>query len=583
MDPEPDKTEDPPSNSTNPISPFPDEVLEKVLSFVDSHKDRNSISLVRKDWYNAERWTRSKLFIGNCYSVSPEIAARRFPRIKSITLKGKPRFSDFNLLPQDWGANVHSWLVVFAKVYPFLEELRLKRMTVTDESLELLAKSFPSFKALSLWTCEGFSENGLKAVASHCRNLTELDIQDSVTNDINGDWLSCFPENFASLEILNFASLNTEASFDALERLVSQCKLLRVLKVNETISLDQLQRLLLHASQLTELGTGSFVQELTPHQYQEIESTISSCKNLRVVSGLWDLNPVNLPLLYGACPGLTFLDLTNAPLGSEEFVKLLAHCSNLRRLWVVDTVGDKGLNVIGSSCPFLEELRVLPSDPYDQDHREGVSELGLLSISLACRKLHYILYFCRKMTNAAVISAVHNRPDFTHFRLCIMTPRQPDYLTNEPMDEAFSAVARACPNLKRLSVSGLLTDHTFESIGKYAKNLETLSVAFAGGSDWGMQCVLEGCRKLRKLEIRDCPFGNKALLAGLDKYETMRFLWMSACYVTVKGCRALARGMPRLNVEVIVDEDDESLADKIYVYRSVAGPRRDAPPFVIMP
>nr|KAJ0203559.1 hypothetical protein LSAT_V11C500244220 [Lactuca sativa] len=49
-------------------------------------------------------------------------------RIK--TLKGKPRFSDFNLVPNDWGADVHPWLSVLAKAYPFLEELRLKRMTV---------------------------------------------------------------------------------------------------------------------------------------------------------------------------------------------------------------------------------------------------------------------------------------------------------------------------------------------------------------------------------------------------------------------------------------------------------------------
>lgn len=150
-------------------SPFPYEVLEKVLSFIDSHKDRSSASLVCKDWYDAERWTRSNLFIGNCYSVSPEIVARRFPKIKSVMLKGKPRFSDFNLLPQDWGANVHAWLVMFAEVYPFLEELRLKRMTVSDESLVLLARSFSGFKALSLSSCDGFTDEGLKAVATHCR------------------------------------------------------------------------------------------------------------------------------------------------------------------------------------------------------------------------------------------------------------------------------------------------------------------------------------------------------------------------------------------------------------------------------
>lgn len=186
------------------------------------------------------------------------------------------------------------------------------------------------------------------------------------------------------------------------------------------------------------------------------------------------------------------------------------------------------------------------------------------------------------MTNAAVATIVQNCPDFTHFRLCIMNPWQPDYQTNEPMDEAFCAVVKTCTKLRRLAVSGLLTDLTFEYIGKYAKNLETLSVAFAGSSDWGMQCVLGGCPKLRKLEIRDCPFGNAALLSSLAKYESMRSLWMSDCKVTMNGCRLLAKEMPRLNVEVMkVDGSNESQADKVYVYRSVAGPRRDAPPFVL--
>ena len=159
------KKESPESNDTA----FPDEVLERVLSLLNSHKDRSSVSLVCRDWYNAERWSRRHVFIGNCYSVSPEILTRRFPSIRSVTLKGKPRFSDFNLVPPNWGANIHSWLVVFAKKYPLLEELRLKRMTVTDESLEFLALSFPNFKALSLLSCDGFSTDGLAAIATNCK------------------------------------------------------------------------------------------------------------------------------------------------------------------------------------------------------------------------------------------------------------------------------------------------------------------------------------------------------------------------------------------------------------------------------
>ncbi|WOH14901.1 hypothetical protein DCAR_0934429 [Daucus carota subsp. sativus] len=112
------------------------------------------------------------------------------------------------------------------------------------------------------------------------------------------------------------------------------------------------------------------------------------------------------------------------------------------------------------------------------------------------------------MTNAAVATIVKNFPDITHVRLCIMNPYQLDFMTYEPMDEAF---------------------------GAYAKNLETLFVAFAGQSDLGMEPLMEGCRKLRKLEIRNCPFENAALLFNLKKYESMRSLWMSACNVTMNG------------------------------------------------
>ncbi|CAI9087625.1 OLC1v1021742C2 [Oldenlandia corymbosa var. corymbosa] len=415
-----------------------------------------------------------------------------------------------------------------------------------------------------------------------CRKLTELDIQENSMDDISGCWLSCFPENFTSLEILNFASLHSDVSFDALERLVSRCKGLKVLKVNKGITLDRLQRLLVHAPQLVELGTGSFQQEFIHRQYQELETAFKNLKYLQTLAGLWDASSVYIPVLYPACSNLTFLNFSYATLNSDEFAKLLAHCPNLRRLWVLDTVEDKGLEAVGSCCPLLEELRVFPAYPFDQDINHGVTESGFLAVSRGCRKLHYVLYFCQQMTNAAVATIVQNCPDFTHFRLCIMNPGQPDYLTDEPMDEAFGAVVKTCTKLQRLSVSGLLTDLTFEYIGKYAKNLETLSVAFAGSSDWGMQCVLEGCPKLRKLEIRDCPFGNTALLSGLEKYESMRSLWMSACNVTMHGCLLLAKEMPRLNVEVMKDEeDDSSLVDKVYVYRSVAGPRRDAPPFVL--
>ncbi|KAK8583493.1 hypothetical protein V6N13_108852 [Hibiscus sabdariffa] len=148
---------------------FPDEVLEHVFSFIQSDKDRNYISMVCKSWYEIERWCRRKVFVGNCYSVSPRMVIKRFPEFRSIELKGKPHFADFNLVPDGWGGYVFPWIAEMAGACPWLEEIKLKRMVVIDESLELIAKLFKNFKVLVLSSCEGFSTDRLVAIVAGCK------------------------------------------------------------------------------------------------------------------------------------------------------------------------------------------------------------------------------------------------------------------------------------------------------------------------------------------------------------------------------------------------------------------------------
>ncbi|KAE8672250.1 hypothetical protein F3Y22_tig00111848pilonHSYRG00382 [Hibiscus syriacus] len=116
---------------------FPDEVLEHVFSFIQSDKDRNSVSMVCKSWYEIERWCRRKVLWGTATLETP------LRRLQSV--------------PDGWGGYVFPWIVEMAGAFPWLEEIKLKRMVVTDESLELLAKSFKNVKVLILSSCEGFS------------------------------------------------------------------------------------------------------------------------------------------------------------------------------------------------------------------------------------------------------------------------------------------------------------------------------------------------------------------------------------------------------------------------------------------
>ncbi|KAH7444986.1 hypothetical protein KP509_02G101000 [Ceratopteris richardii] len=590
----------PASDPPLPPRPFPDEVLEHVLAFITSHKDRNAVSLVCKSWLKADRWSRRSVFIGNCYSCSPEILTRRFPRTKSLTLKGRPRFSDFNLVPPNWGANVLPWLQELAAKTHALEELRLKRMTITDEGLSLIAHSFPNFRALILIFCDGFSTDGLANIAKNCRNLRELDLQECVFDDRGSEWLSAFPETFTSLTSLNLTSLTSDVNFTDLERLVCRCSQLEKLKLNRSTTLDQVQSLLLsRGSTLKELGIGSFIQDVTGAGMDQLENMFNICRSMSALSGFWEVIPVYLPLLYPICHQLRELNLSESPISSSEFTKLISQCPLLQCLLVQDLVEDRGLEAVAATCQDLRQLRVIPWDITHGD-RSLVTEKGMVAISRGCRELRYILYFCNQMTNAALEEFASNCPKMTHFRLCIMTPLAPDYTTKEPMDEGFGAVVRICKGLKRLSVSGWLTDRAFELIGKYAKEMRSLSLAFVGESGCAMEYLMQGCESLKKLEIRDCPFGDAGLLSGIQRYYQMRGLWMSLCDLSLRACRALAKQMPLLNVEMIVeddrvfpsrlqrpscegnDDDEDRLirVDKLYFYRTLVGPRTDTPPFV---
>ncbi|GMY12999.1 protein AUXIN SIGNALING F-BOX 2-like [Fagus crenata] len=576
---------------------FPDEVLEHVFDFVSSHRDRNAVSLVCKLWYRVERFSRQRVFIGNCYAISPEKLITRFPSLKALTLKGKPHFADFNLVPHEWGGYVQPWIEALANSRIVLEELRLKRMVVSDESLELLSRSFPNFKSLVLVSCEGFSTDGLKAIAAHCRFLRELDLQENEIDDTRGHWLNFFPDSCTSLVSLNFACLKGEINLGALERLVARSPNLKSLKVNRLVPLEMLQKILMRAPQLVDLGTGAFVHDPGSETYRKLKATILKCKSIRSLSGFLDVDIASrcLPAIYPICLNLTYLNLSYAAgIHGSELIKLIRHCGKLQRLWILDCIGDKGLEVVASTCKDLQELRVFPS-AFGVGHA-AVTETGLVAISSGCPKLNSLLYFCQQMTNAALIAVAKNCPNFIRFRLCILDPAKPDPVTLQPLDEGFGAIVQSSKQLRRLSLSGLLTDQVFLYIGMYAEQLEMLSIAFAGETDKGMIYVLNGCKKLRKLEIRDSPFGNMALLRDVGKYETMRSLWMSSCEVTLEGCKTLAKMMPRLNVEIIneneqmefaLDEsqkvekiDDSQKVEKMYLYRTLVGPRKDAPEFV---
>uniref|UniRef100_J3MCG3 Transport inhibitor response 1 domain-containing protein n=2 Tax=Oryza brachyantha TaxID=4533 RepID=J3MCG3_ORYBR len=463
-------------------------------------------------------------------------------------------------------------------------------MTVSDDDLGLIALSFPQFKELSMVCCDGFSTLGLAVIAERCRHLRVLDLIEDYVEDEEDelvDWISKFPQSNTSLESLVFDCVGVPFNFEALEALVARSPSLRRLCVNHHVSVEQLRRLMARAPQLTHLGTGAFRPETAAGgggiSVSELSASFAASRSIASLSGFREVNPEYLPGIYPVCANLTSLNFSFANVTAEELLPVIRQCHKLRTFWVLDTVGDEGLHAVAETCSDLRELRVFPLDA-TEDSEGSVSDVGLQAISEGCRKLESILYFCQRMTNAAVIAMSKNCPDLVVFRLCIMGRHRPDRITGEPMDDGFGAIVMNCTKLTRLSVSGLLTDKAFEYIGKYGKLIKTLSLAFSGDSDLSLKYLFEGCTSLNKLEVRDSPFSDKGLLSGLDYFYNMRFLWMNSCRLTMRGCREVAQQMPNLVVEVMGDQSDDGgeteVIDKLYLYRSLAGPRNDAPPFV---
>nr|GEY18541.1 hypothetical protein [Tanacetum cinerariifolium] len=104
-------------------------------------------------------------------------------------------------------------------------------------------------------------------------NLRELDLRESEGEDLSGHWLSHFPDACTLLESLTMSCLSSEVT------------------------------------------------------------AFSKGKELKSLSGFWDVDPYYLPVFYSVCSRLTFLNLSYATIGSLDVSKIISHCPNLQLLW----------------------------------------------------------------------------------------------------------------------------------------------------------------------------------------------------------------------------------------------------------
>ena len=93
-----------------PWHALPDEVWEHAFSFLPADSDRGAAAAACRSWLRAERRSRRRLAVANCYAASPQDAVHRFPSVRAVEVKGKPHFADFGLVPLGWGLAAAPWV-----------------------------------------------------------------------------------------------------------------------------------------------------------------------------------------------------------------------------------------------------------------------------------------------------------------------------------------------------------------------------------------------------------------------------------------------------------------------------------------
>lgn len=579
-----------------------DTVWECVIPYVQDARDRDAVSLVCKRWYEIDAITRKHVTMALCYTATPQRLSRRFPHLESLKLKGKPRAAMFNLIPEDWGGYVTSWVEEIVRSYKRMKTLHFRRMIVKDSDLELLANSSGKvLEGLRLDKCSGFSTDGLLHIGRLCRNLKNLYMEECTIIEKDGEWLHELALNNTVLESLNFYLTELEhVRADDLELIARRCPSLASIKISDC-DISDLLGFFRAATSLEEFGGGSFSEPpgqvgegVFNEQLQQYSNVVFPPKLFGLA--LTYLGNTELSIVYPIASRLKKLDLLCALLDTEGHCQLLQKCPNLEVLETRNVIGDRGLVILGEFCKKIKRLRIeRGADEQDIEDIEGiVTERGLIALAQGCLELEYLAVYVSDITNASLECMGTHSKNLCDFRLVLLD--REERITDLPLDNGVRSLLIGCHKLRRFALylrPGGLTDIGLGYIGKYSPHVRWMLLGYVGESDEGLLEFSKGCPSLQKLEIRGCCFSERALAMAALQLKALRYLWVQGYRSSGNGKDLLTMVRPNWNIELIParqvyvqNQDQEGRHEivehhaHILAYYSLAGQRTDFPPTV---
>ncbi|PWA34900.1 hypothetical protein CTI12_AA614740 [Artemisia annua] len=238
--------------------------------------------------------------------------------------------------------------------------------------------------------------------------------------------------------------------------------------------------------------------------------------NLRCL-GLYNLSATSYPFVLPLVTQLTELNLQFPyPFDPECHCFLIERCPNLEVLHTEESCGDRGLQVIGQFCKKLSKLTYCGY--------VRATHVGLIALAEGCLNLENLDVTLLNISNEALECIGTHLKNLGDFRITLF---KVDGIKDLPLDNGIRALLNGCNKLEKLDIrlcSGGLTDIGLGYIGKYSHNLKYLFLKNIGESDAGLVELSKGCPKLRKLEMRSCPFNKQSIAAYVFNIRSLRYL-----------------------------------------------------------
>ncbi|KAK1299301.1 Coronatine-insensitive protein 1 [Acorus calamus] len=545
----------------------PDVALEIVMSYIDDPRDRDAVSLVCQRWYQLDALTRKHITIAPCYSTSPDKLRRRFKRLESLKLKGKPRASMFNLIAEDWGGYAGPWINEIAEAFKCLKSLHFRRMIVSDDDIGVLVRERGHMLlTLKLDKCSGFSTDSLLQVARSCRILNVLFLEESSITENDGNWLHELAVNNTVLEVLNFYMTELQQiSIQDLVLIARNCRSLVSVKTSDC-EITELIEFFRAATALEEFGGGSVIEQVGEDNKKALEDKYANLTFPPRLChlGLTYMGTNEIQYIYPCAARLKKLDLQYVFLNTEDHCQLIQRCPNLEILEARDVIGDRGLDVLAQSCKKLRRLRIERGEDEQglEDVQGIVSHTGLINLARGCPELEYLAVYVSDITNTAFETLGTYSKNLTDFRLVLLD--RLSKITDLPLDNG--------------------------------NNIRWMLLGYVGETDEGLLRFSEGCLNLQKLEMRGCSFSEHAIAQSVLRMSSLRYIWVQGFHSQThyQGLMEMAR--PYWNIEVIppryvpVEEGGSGAEDGLNVmdqpahlvaYYSLAGQRTDYPSWVL--